>query len=234
MWGSFEITMGNSQRRFSRIKAIIDRRQPDLTVMMDNVHKTHNLAAILRTCDAVGVPTIHAVTYHDQMGVRRAAASGSEKWVDLVIHRRLEDAYGVLRSQNMKILIAHPSGSGRDYRSVDLTRPTAIVVGAELDGLSENAIALADDSISVPTHGMVDSLNVSVASAVILYEALRQREAAGMYKSCRVDQETRKRLLFEYTYPAAGARCKKEGLPYPRLDEDGGIIPASDQSLDHS
>ena len=218
----------NKEKRFQRIKEVLDRRQPDLTIMMDNVHKAHNLAAILRTCDAVGVPAIHAVAYHDQVGVRRAAASGSHKWVDLVIHKRIETAYDALRVQGHRILIALPGPTGQDFRSVDYTLPTAIVVGAELDGLSEAAITLADENIFIPTYGMVDSLNVAVATAVILFEAHRQRKDAGMYDRPQLDPDTRQRLLFEYTYPTAVARCKKLGIPYPMLDDDGEIIPAPD------
>ncbi len=214
------------------IKAVLDRRQPDLTVVMDNVHKSHNLAAILRSCDAIGIPTIHAVAYHDQIGVRRAASSGSHKWVDLTIHKRIETAYKILRDRGQRILVAHPGLGGQDFRSVDYTQPTAVVVGAEMDGLSEKAVTLADGCILIPTYGMVDSLNVSVATAVILFEAHRQRQDAGMYDHPRLDPDTRQRLLFEYTYPTAVARCKKSGIPYPKLDDDGEVIPAPDYPLE--
>ncbi|MEE2708034.1 MAG: tRNA (guanosine(18)-2'-O)-methyltransferase TrmH [Gemmatimonadota bacterium] len=224
-------TETNKEKRFRKIKAVLDRRQPDLTILMDNVHKSHNLAAILRTCDAVGIPTIHAVAYHDQVGVRRAAASGSHKWVDLVIHKQIETAYETLRERGCRILVAHPGPGGQDFRSVDYTQPTAIVVGAEMDGLSHKAVTLADGCIFIPTYGMVDSLNVSVATAVILFEAHRQRRDAGMYDQPQLDLDTRQSLLFEYTYPTAVARCKKLGIPYPKLDDDGEVIPTPDYPL---
>ena len=131
-------TETNKEKRFRKIKAVLDRRQPDLTILMDNVHKSHNLAAILRTCDAVGIPTIHAVAYHDQVGVRRAAASGSHKWVDLVIHKQIETAYETLRERGCRILVAHPGPGGQDFRrqpsrSVGPGDPPAPAVPASLN-----------------------------------------------------------------------------------------------------
>ena len=144
------------------------------------------------------------------------------------MHREIQEAYGQLRNSGFRIFAAESGNNGIDFREVDLRVPSDIVVGAELDGLSTEAVNLSDESISIPTAGMVDSLNVSVASAVILFEAQHQRSAAGMYQGCRLDTESRHRLLFEYTYPTAVARCKKLGIPYPSLDESGEVIPGSE------
>lgn len=110
-----------------------------------------------------------------------------------------------------------------DYRAWDFTRPTALLLGAERLGVSRPAALLADAHLTIPMRGLVTSLNVSVAAAVILYEAARQREAAGCYDHPRLDAATRERLLFEWSYPAVARHCRAHGLPYPALDAQGFI-----------
>ncbi|ROR32315.1 tRNA (guanosine(18)-2'-O)-methyltransferase TrmH [Inmirania thermothiophila] len=212
-----------TERRLARIREVLARRQPDLTVVMDNVHKPHNLAAIARTCDAVGVLEVHAICREGPVSLSRKVAMGTHKWVPVRSHRSVAEAYAALRGAGFAILAADLSADARDYREVDYTRPTAIVVGAELDGISEEASRGADGRIVIPLHGMAASLNVSVATAVILYEALRQREAAGLYDAPRLDPALHQRLLVEWAYPQVAAWCRRTGRPYPALDEAGRL-----------
>jgi tRNA (guanosine-2'-O-)-methyltransferase len=107
---------------------------------------------------------------------------------------------------------------------VDFTRPTAIMMGAELHGVSPDGLDAADEHVALPMLGMVHSLNVSVATALLLYEALRQREAAGLYGLSRLDTERYRATLFEWAYPTLAARCRAGGRPYPDLDRDGQIL----------
>lgn len=111
-----------------------------------------------------------------------------------------------------------------DFRGVDLTRPTAIMMGAELHGVSERGLELADAHVVIPMVGMVRSLNVSVATALLLYEAQRQREAAGMYDGSRLAPEEFRRILFEWSYPELARRRRQEGRSYPDLDDQGQLL----------
>jgi tRNA (guanosine-2'-O-)-methyltransferase len=108
---------------------------------------------------------------------------------------------------------------------VDYTRPTAIMMGAELYGVSPDGLALAHEHVAIPMMGMVHSLNVSVATALLLYEAMRQREAAGSYQAPRLDEEAFRRTLFEWAHPFLAERLREGGRAYPALDEDGRIVP---------
>ncbi len=209
--------------RFAKLKAVLDRRQPDLTVLAENVHKPHNISAVLRTCDAVGVTELHAVSPGAEFARHRMISGGSRKWIRTRAHRDIHAACEHLKSSGFQVIAAHLSDHSVDYRSCDFTRPTAILLGAELTGVSAAAAALADCCIVVPMRGLVRSLNVSVAAAVILYEAARQREAAGLYDHCRLDPATYRELLFEWSYPAAARHCRTKGLPYPELDAEGFI-----------
>lgn len=210
--------------RFQRLRRVLERRQPDLTVLMEQVNKTHNFSAILRNCDAVGVLQAHAVLPDGDMSLHHHTSGGTTKWVDVRVHPDVDAAVSALHEEKFTVLAAHPSDAAVDYRRVDLTRPVAFMVGAELDGLSEAGLKSADETVVIPMAGMVRSLNVSVATALLLFEALRQREKAGLYGTSRLPEGDRKRLLFEWAYPEIAEVLRRQGRPYPALDEDGEII----------
>lgn len=210
--------------RFEKIRTRLARRQPDLSVLVENVHKSHNIAAILRTADAVGVYRIHAVSETGEIRDHHMVSGGTRKWVPVTLHDDVAEAAAQLRNDGVRILAAHPADDARDYRDIDYTVPTAILLGAELDGVSAAALSLADESVRVPMEGMVASLNVSVAAALILYEARRQRESAGLYDRCRIPDDEYRRTLFEWAHPDLARRCRERGVPYPRLGDDGDLL----------
>ena len=219
--------------RFHRISSVLNRRQPDLSVLLDNVHKPHNLSAIIRSCDAVGVLEAHAVWSDRMRRPTNHTSGGSSKWVQLRDHRTLEGAVGILRDKGHEIYAAHLSPTAVDYRDIDYTVPSTIVLGAELEGLSDTGIGLADKQICIPIMGMVQSLNVSVAGAIILFEAQRQRQAAGMYDHIRLDNETYRHTLFEWLHPEVAVYCQKHRRDYPNLDESGEVIDFDHAGLEH-
>lgn len=210
--------------RFARITSMLNSRQPDLTIFMEEVHMQHNLAAIVRTADAMGINNVHATWDIDSKRISRNVASGSQKWVNVHSHDNVQDAIAVLREQGMQIIATNLSATAIDFRDVDYTKPTAIIMGQEKFGISQEALALADQDIIIPMVGMCQSLNVSVASAIIMSEAQRQREMAGMYgEPCRLSQEEQHRILFEGGHPVYRQLCREKSLPYPPLDADGQI-----------
>lgn len=210
--------------RLARIRQMLALRQPDLTVCMEEVNKSHNLAALIRTCDAVGIPEVHAV-WPRRMRMHTHAAKGSHYWVKVERHETIHEAVGQLRQQGMQILATHLSERAVDFRHIDYTRPTAILFGAEKHGISAEALALADQDIIIPMVGMAQSLNVSVAGALILYEAQRQRQLAGRYaQSCQLPRVEQDRLLFERGYPVLARVCRMKHLPYPAIADDGSLL----------
>lgn len=210
--------------RFLRLRRVLDQRQPDLTVLMDRIHKTHNLSAILRTADAVGVYAAHAVWQGSGFRARHHTAGGSSRWVRLDAHDTLARAVDRLHADGFRVCAAHLSPRARDFRELDFTVPTALLLGNELEGISPEGERLADVHVKVPIAGMVQSLNVSVAAAVILYEAQRQRTEAGLYGQSRLPPEVYRRTLFEWSYPDVAAYCRRRGREYPELDEQGYMI----------
>jgi tRNA (guanosine-2'-O-)-methyltransferase len=212
-------------RRFQRLRQVLERRQPDLTVVMEGLHKPHNISAILRTCDAVGVYDAHAVYPGGRMPMYNGTAKGSQKWVGMTVHPHIVAAVEELRARGFAIYGTHLSQEAIDFTDVDYTRPTAIIMGTERTGLSDQAAELVDGHILIPMVGMVQSLNVSVAAATILFEAQRQRLLAGMYDHCRLSPEAYHRTLFEWVHPELAERYRLARRPYPVLDDQGNLPP---------
>lgn len=219
-------------RRFHRLRSVLDRRQPDLTVLLEQVHKPHNLSAVLRSCDAAGVFEAHAVAPEREVRPAEAVAQGTGQWVRLVSHRTTAAACDHLHDRGFRIWAAHPGDEGAspeqaalDYREVDYTQPVALLFGQEKDGVTEQALERVDGRLVIPMEGMVASLNVSVAAALVLYEARRQREAAGRYADGpHLPEEVYRTTLFEWAYPVLAELCRRRGVEYPALGEDGEIL----------
>lgn len=212
-------------RRFQRVRSVLDHRQPDLTVLLEGVHKPHNLSAVLRTCDAVGIFEVHAITADGAPpDLNLAVTQGTGKWVRLRAYPDLYEPFDALRERGLQVLAAHPAAGAIDFREADYTRPTAVLLGQERDGLTAAAAARADRTIAIPMLGMVASLNVSVAAALILFEAQRQRVAAGLYDRSRLDPAIYRQTLFEWAYPVLAERCHRHGVPYPDLGDDGELL----------
>jgi len=211
-------------RRSHRIFEVLDRRQPDLTVVAEDVYKPHNLSAMLRSCDAVGIGTVHAVRPTGGVPTYEATSASAEKWVHLEVHRAIDGALDALRDEGMQLLAAHLSDEAVDYRDVDYVRPTAIIFGNERSGVTEHTASRADAHVIIPMLGMVQSLNVSVATAVILFEAQRQRREAGRYDTPALPAKVRSDQAFRWLYPDRAAELHASGVPLPWLTRDGDIV----------
>jgi len=210
--------------RRDRLDRVLEQRQPDLTVLAESLHKPRNFSAIVRTCDAVGINELHAVPGEEGLGIYWNTSQGAEKWVKVRPHDTLEAACVHLKEQGFQLVAAHLSDEAKDYRELDYTRPTALVVGTELFGVSGAALAASDQQVKIPMVGVTQSLNVSVACAIVLYEAMRQRQAAGMYGSNRLDDSLLVKQRFEWLHPKVAEICRQRGLQYPELDEEGNIV----------
>lgn len=209
--------------RFQKLQRVLTARQPDLTVLMENVHKSHNIAAVMRTCDAVGTFEAHAVSAQAEIPRHHMVSGGTRRYVRLKLHDDISAACHELRTGGHQILAAHLSDKAIDYRELDYTQPTALLLGSELWGVSGIAAEQADDHVMIPMSGMVTSLNVSVAAAILLYEARRQREEAGLYEVSRLPEHVFDKTLFEWAHPQIAMRCREQQLPYPSLTEDGDL-----------
>lgn len=211
-------------RRLEKIKQILQQRQPDLTLITDNVNNFRNLSAIIRSCEAVGMMEVHLVNnQQEQLYLINKVTAGAERWLTQTRHSSIVTGINHLKKRGFTIYATHLSDRTLDYRKMDYTKPTAFVVGSEKKGISEEALENADYHISIPMMGMTQSLNVSVATAIILFEAQRQREEKGYYQQLRISQEIYEKTIFEWAYPEAALAYKANKKPYPPLTDTGEI-----------
>ena len=212
-------------RRFKRIKSVLNRRIQDLTVLVEGVSKPHNLSAILRTCDAAGVFEANFIFKKNEVKTFNSTAQGSQKWVKLNNHSSSIDAAKKLKEKGFRLFGTTLNKKSIDYRKLDFTQNTCFILGAEKWGLSDDLLAEVDECIYIPMYGMVQSLNVSVAASILLFEAIRQRDRLGLLPKNGegIDQQKYQKTLFEWAYPEIKDSYKKNNYEYPEIDENGEI-----------
>lgn len=169
--------------RLEKFRRVLDKRTPELTIVLENVSDPHNLSAALRSCDAVGIMEVNLVYYGGQAfpKIINESSASAGKWLNANRFNSVNDCFTALRKQNKKIYTTHLAKDAISIYDLDLSEPVALVFGNEHLGVSEEAYNLADGNFMIPQVGMVQSLNISVACAVSLYEAFRQRQAKGKY-----------------------------------------------------
>jgi len=202
----------STEERLSRIDDILTRKQPTLQVMLENVHNSQNLSTIIRTSDAVGILDIYYSSKENEtLRIHKTITQGAHRWT----HRhRVQDGDTVKflqqkKKEGFQVVVTHLEERAVSYREVDYTKPTLIVMGNEKEGVSNDIIAEATDVIVIPMEGMVQSLNVSVATALILYEAQRQLENAGLYATPQISLEKREAIKADWVYRDTVARRSK-------------------------
>lgn len=180
-----------TNERQQRIESVLSKRQNDLTVVLENVFDPHNISAVMRSCDAVGVQEIYVlntkIPRHKKWGAR--SSSSASKWLTVHQFENAEECFEALRKKYSTILTTHLATDAVSLYELDLTKPVALVFGNEHSGVNEEIIKMADGNFIIPQAGMIRSLNISVACAVSLYEAFRQKLNAGHYENQKLDAE---------------------------------------------
>lgn len=173
--------MDLTDNRINRLRAVANKRQKDLTVILENVHNPHNIGAILRTCDSVGIHEIYIVYTDNRLSESKniepgkSSSTGANKWVNVHYYENIRTCFDAVKKKYKKILGTALSDDSKDLYDLDLKESMALLFGNESDGLSPLARELSDGNFLIPQVGFVKSLNISVACAVSIYEAYRQR-----------------------------------------------------------
>lgn len=177
--------------RIERLETVLNKRQPDLTIVLENVFDPHNISAVMRTCDAVGIQDIYIL--NNKIPPHRKwsdkASSSAAKWLTIHQFTDANECFAELRKHYKKIYTTHLSSDAVSLHELNLTEPVALVFGNEHSGVSDEIIAMADGNFIIPQVGIIKSLNISVACAVSLYEAFRQKNNAGHYNEIRLQGE---------------------------------------------
>jgi len=190
--------------RKDKLVAVLNKRQADITVVLENVFDPHNISAVMRSCDAIGIQDIYIlntkIPRHKKWGAR--SSSSAAKWLTIHQFDNATECFSLLRKNYSTILTTHLSSDAVDLYTVDLTRSIALVFGNEHSGVSDEIRALADGNFIIPQVGIIRSLNISVACAVTLYEAFRQRTVANQYDRPGLDSERYRQLFREWETPS--------------------------------
>jgi len=188
--------------RRDKLQSVLSKRQNDITIVLENVFDPHNISAVMRTCDAVGVQELYVlntkIPRHKKWGAK--SSSSAAKWLTVYQFENAEECFSELRKKYSKILTTHLSSDAVNLYEIDLTQPVALVFGNEHSGVSEEIRNLADGNFIIPQSGIIRSLNISVACAVTLYEAYRQKALAGHYDKAKLNGEVLKELMDKWGY----------------------------------
>jgi len=188
--------------RREKLQSVLSKRQNDITIVLENVFDPHNISAVMRTCDAVGVQELYVlntkIPRHKKWGAK--SSSSAAKWLTVYQFENAEECFSELRKKYSKILTTHLSSDAVNLYEIDLAQPVALVFGNEHSGVSEEIKNLADGNFIIPQAGIIRSLNISVACAVTLYEAYRQKALAGHYDTAKLNGEVLKDLMDKWGY----------------------------------
>jgi tRNA (guanosine-2'-O-)-methyltransferase len=188
--------------REKRLTDVLVKRQPDITVVLENVADPHNISAVMRTCDAIGIQEIYVlntvIPRHKKWGAK--SSSSAAKWLTVHQFADASECFAELRKKYQKIYCTHLSQDARDLYQLDLTESVALVFGNEHAGISNDLIHRCDGNFIIPQVGMIQSLNISVACAVSLYEAFRQKRSAGHYDVAKLPEPQMQQLRSEWGF----------------------------------
>ncbi|MEI7812701.1 MAG: TrmH family RNA methyltransferase [Ignavibacteria bacterium] len=185
--------------RINKISKAVRARQFSLRIVLENIHDKHNVSAILRTCDAAGIPKVSLIYTSEKFPkLSRASSASANKWVDKEKFTSIKECYDSLRREGFKIYAGALTSHSMNLYDIDFTEKIAIVMGNEHRGAASESSELADGVFIIPMHGMVQSLNVSVATAVIVYEAQRQRTLKGMYRQSELEENKIELIIDEW------------------------------------
>jgi len=188
-----------TKARTDKTKQVLSHRQPDLRVALEDVTNTHNASAVVRTCDAAGIMYVEIISSSgEEFPVNRAISTRAEKWLKFNYYSSTAECLSHLKSEGFTIVATHLGKNAAPYTSLDYTEPTVIVFGNESEGISREALSLADHVIKIPMVGMVQSLNLSVSVGIILYEAMKQRQDKGYYSKSRISAEEYQSFLKQW------------------------------------
>jgi tRNA (guanosine-2'-O-)-methyltransferase len=186
--------------RKERLLGVLDNRQNDITVVLENVFDPHNISAVMRTCDAVGIQEIFVlntrIPKHTRWG--KKSSSSASKWLTVHQYTEAGECFRCLRKKVQMILATHLGPGSKSLHEIDFTQKLGLVFGNEHEGVSEEIRSMADGNFMIPQVGMIKSLNISVACAVTLYEAYRQKKMAGHYQGRKLPDIEYQHLLNQW------------------------------------
>lgn len=209
-----------SERRRARIQQALSARTRDVRLVLEDIYDEHNGGAVMRSAEAFGLLDVHLISSDHPFYVSRKVSRGTHKWLRVHTHKSAAEAYAELRADGVEVWASALRGDSCSLFELPTDRPIALVFGNEHDGVSEAALSAADGRFTVPMVGFAESLNISVAAAVSVFEVLRQRRAAGTLQLLSAAETERLRAAwYVLSVKGAAAILRRYGAPVPALSE---------------
>jgi len=197
-----KINIKMTPERSEKLLKVLSKRQDNITVVMENVQDPHNISAVMRTCDAVGIQDIYIlntkIPRHKKFGAK--SSSSAAKWLTVHQFTNVADCFSALRKNYDIILATHLTSDAKSLYEIDFTQRVALIFGNEHSGVSDEVRLLVDGNFIIPQMGIIQSLNISVACAVSIYEAFRQKQQAGHYNSSSLSKDKMQTLMTEWGF----------------------------------
>ena len=198
--------------RKNKLTQVLQQRQSNITVVMENVQDPHNISAVMRTCDAGGIQDIYIlntkIPRHKKWGAK--SSSSAAKWLTVHQFGNAEDCFAEVKKNYSKIFATHLSADAKSLYEINFTESIALVFGNEHSGISEEILQYCDGNFIIPQTGIIQSLNISVACAVTLYEAYRQKKNAGHYEQPSLPLQRMNELMMLWGYETLGEQMPED------------------------
>lgn len=190
-----------SEARWQRINEVLIERTEHLTVVLEDIYQPHNASAVLRSCDGFGIQDVHVIENNNEFDASSQITIGADQW--LSIHRynkenndNVTECFTHLRNSGFQIIATTPHENDSNLNELDISKPTALVFGTELEGVTDQVLEQADGFVKIPMSGFSESFNISVSAAICLYDTtLRMRNSDVDWQ---LTKERREKLLLEW------------------------------------
>jgi tRNA (guanosine-2'-O-)-methyltransferase len=189
-----------SETRKQRFEDVLQNRTTHMRVVLENIFQAHNASAVLRSCDCFGVQHVHFIENRNSLRISEEVAMGSSSWLNIHRHRSAENnttaALRELKSNGYRIVVTSPHRNGFTPETLPVDTKFALVFGTELDGLTKDALELADDYLSVPMFGFTESFNISVCAAICMYELTKRIRSSNA--EWKIDEPERSQIRLSW------------------------------------
>ncbi len=190
-----------TEERIKRINSVLNQRQSNLVIVLENIRNTHNANAIIRTMDLMGIQNLYIVnTLQEPFPINTAVSTGAEKWITIKQFFSIEECVNELKKNNLRLFTTHLKAEATAIDKVNFSQPVAIAFGNEKEGLSDRLLRESDENIFIPMRGMVKSFNISVSVGIILYEAIRQRISSGYIEKGSLSEKEKEELFNNWIF----------------------------------
>lgn len=191
-----------TDERWQTMNRVLDYRTRHLIVVLEDLYQPHNASAVLRSCDCFGIQDVHVIENEHTFDPSKSVTIGADQWLTLHEYKREEtentrECFNILKEQGYRLVATTPHTDAMSIEELPVEEKTALVFGTELEGLSSQALELADRYVSIPMYGFSESYNVSVSAALCLYE-LSRRMRASKDIDWKLTDEERKAILLNW------------------------------------